>query len=188
MKIWHVPIGIVVFLGLFPYIRSFFKRLHCMKKLEKLCRKKGYHLHATHPFWFLGNKYSQKCDLHIETPDEVFAIKFFGMPRRLSYLVIKENGEYFIRNFISVFSNAGGVSFPIESKSKPMPTYDFRYKYRDEWEVKTQRRILLVNPVPREIRHQPKFGTEVVLGSGDFVNGMEMYSLSGIIRILESGI
>ena len=126
MEFWYTLIGIVAFVAFFPYIRCFFKRLKCAYKIKRLCRNKNYKIHATHPLWFLRSKHAKKCDLYIETANEVFAVKLFGMPRRLSILILKENGEYFIRNFISVFSNAGGVSFPIESKSKPMPAYDFR--------------------------------------------------------------
>ena len=170
----------------FPYIRCFLKRLICMRKIKTLCRNKGYKTYPAHPFWFLGNKYGKKCDLYIETANEMFSVKLFGMPKKWAVLILKENGEYFIRNFIALISSIGQrICFPIDSKPKPMPVYDFRYKYRDEWEIKTPHNVLLVHPVSMEIRLQPNFSSEVIVGAGDVVNGMEIQSLSRFLGELE---
>lgn len=173
---------------MFGYIRCFFKRLICRSKIKKICRKKGHKLHATHKLWFLGNKNSTKCDLYIETANTVFAIKLFGMPSRRTILIFKKNGEYFIRSFMAFISYAAPIRFPMDGKTKAMPVYDFRYKYRDEWEVKTPRHILLVNPVSMEIRCQSQQGKEVIVGAGDIVNGMEIDSLPRLLGDLESSL
>ena len=188
MDFWYALIGIVTFVAFFPYIRCFFKRLKCAGKIKSLCHSKGYKIHATHPLWFLGSKQAKKCDLYIETANEVFAIKLFGMPRRMSVLVLKENGEYFIRSFIALISYGGVIRFPINGKPKPMPDYDFRYKYKNEWEIKTPRNVLLVNPVSMEFRRQPHHGSEVIVGAGDIVNGMEIDSLPRLLGDLESAL
>ena len=180
--------GIIALLFLFPHLRLFLKRISCMIKIKKLCASKRYDLHATHLFWFLGSKRSKKCDLYIETANEVFSIKLFGIPRRLSILILKENGEYFIRSFIALISYGGGIRFPINGKPKPMPVYDFRYKYRYEWEIKTPRRVLLVNPVSMEFKRQPHHGGEVTVGAGEIVNGMEIDSLPRLLGDLESAL
>ena len=188
MEFWYALIGIVAVIALFPYIRCFFKRLKCANKIKRLCRNKNYKIHATHPLWFLGSKHTKKCDFYIETANEVFAVKLFGMPRRLSILILKENGEYFIRSFIALISYGGGIRFPINGKPKPMPVYDFRYKYRDEWEIKTPRRVLLVNPVSMEFKRQPHHGGEVTVGAGEIVNGMEIDSLPRLLGDLENAL
>ena len=188
MDFWYVLIGIVALIALFPYMRCFFKRLNCMGKIKKVCRSKNYKIQATHPLWFLGSKHTKKCDLYIETANEVFAVKLFGMPRRLSILILKENGEYFIRSFIALVSYGGGIRIPINGKPKPMPAYNFRYKYRDEWEIKTPRRVLLVNPVSMEFKRQPHHGGEVTVGAGEIVNGMEIDSLPRLLGDLESAL
>ena len=188
MNFLYILIGGIVFVAFFPYIRCFFKRLKCVGKIRNLCRSKNYQIHATHPLWFLGSKHTKKCDLYIETANEVFAIKLFGMPKRLSILVLKENGEYFIRSFITLISYGGGVRFSINGKPKPMPIYDFRYQYKNEWEIKTPRRILLVNPVSMEFRRQPQHGAEVTVGAGEIVNGMEIDSLPRLLGDLESAL
>ena len=118
----------------------------------------------------------------------MFAVKLFGMPRRLSILILKENGEYFIRSFIALISYGGGIRFPINGKPKPMPAYNFRYKYRDEWEIKTPRRVLLVNPVSMEFKRQPHHGGEITVGAGEIVNGMEIDSLPRLLGDLESAL
>lgn len=104
-------------------------------------------------------------------------------------MVFKENGEYFIRSFIALISySSSSVRFQINSKPKTMPTYDFRYKYRDEWEIKTPRRILLINPVSMEFRHQPKHESATIIGAGDIVNSMQIDSLPRLLGDLENTI
>ena len=159
-----------------------------MIKIKFMCIKKGYRLYPTHLFWFLGSKLSKKCDLYIETENQVYAIKLFGTPRRVSELHIKENGEYFIRSFLGLFGFGGACAFSIDSKIRIMPIYDFRYKYREEWNIKTPKNVLLVNPVPMEIRRHPNYGREVIVGAGETINGMEIYSLSLILGALESAL
>ena len=170
------------------YIRCFCKRWVCMGKIKKVCRNKGYKIYPTHPIWFLGNKHEKKCDLYIETRNEVFSIKLFGMPRRRTILLFKENGEYFIRSFIAFAPYGSAIRYPIDSKAKPMPTYNFRYKYKEEWEIKTPRRVLLVNPVSMEFKRQPHHGGEVTVGAGEIVNGMEIDSLPRLLGDLESAL
>ena len=188
MEVWYVFLVVVTFVILFPYIRCFFKRLNCVRKIKKICRRKEYKIHTTHPLWFLGNKHSKKCDLYIETVNEVFAIKLFGMPRRRTVLVFKGNGEYFIRSFIAFAPYGSAIRYPIDSKPKLLSLFDFRYKYKHSWEIKTPRRILLVNPVPMEFRRQLRHGGEVIVGAGDIVNGMEIDSLPRLLGDLESAI
>jgi hypothetical protein len=188
MEFLYALIGIVAIIILFPYIRCFVKRLSCAGKIKKLCREKGYEMHAAHPLWFLGGKRGSKCDLYVETANEVFALKLFGMPRRRSVLIFKENGEYFIRRFIGFSSYGSAIRYPIDGRPRRLPQYDFRYKYRDEWEIKPPRHILLVNPISMEIRRQQKNGAEVIVGAGDTVNGMEIESLSRLLGDLESAI
>lgn len=179
-------IGIIALIVLFPYIRCFFKRLKCARKIKKLCRQKGYRISKTHKLWFLGNKYAKKCDLHVETENEVLSIKLFGMPRRLSILILKENGEFFIRSYIALISAYSSFLSPINSKPKQLPVYDFKIGYRNEWDSKTQRRILLINPISMETRRQPHHGGEIVISSGDTVNGMEIYSLPRLLEDMEN--
>ena len=179
---------VILMIIIWPYIRCLFKRLMCIAKIKKVCRNKNYKSYSTHPLWFFGRKHSKKSDLYIETANEVFAIKLFGMPRRRTILIIKENGEYFIRSFVAIVSYGSAMRFPIDSKPRPMPIYNFRYEYRVEWETKTPRRILLVNPVSMEFRYQSNQGSEITLGTGDTVNGMEICSLPYLLGELENAI
>ncbi len=188
MDKYYILISVLLLIVNFSYIRCLFKRLRCMIKIKKLCRNKAYKLYPTHPLWFFGGKRGEKCDLYIETPNEIFAIKLFGMPRRRTVLMFKDNGEYFIRSFIALVSYGSVMSSPINSKAKPLPAYNFRYKYKDEWEIKTPRRVLLINPVSMEFRRVPRNGGEILVGAGEVVNGMEIDSLPRLLSDLENAL
>ncbi len=181
MEFWILLTIAAAIIVLFPYIRCFFKRLILLRKIKATCQKKGYSLFPTHFLWFLGSRHSKNCDFYMETPREVFAVKLFGMPRRRTVLVFKENGDYFIRTFFAFIGFADVVRFSNDGKPNVMHSYHFRYRYREEWETKTPRRILLVNPVSMEIRRQPQRGGEVIVGAGDIVNGMEIQSMTHLL-------
>ena len=188
MYLFLIALSVVALIALCPYIRCLVKRLTCAKKIKKICREKGYSLHPTHPLWFLGGKHAKKCDLYIETPNEVFAVKLFAMLRKHTILVFKDNGEYFVRSFVAFLSWGSPVRFPMDGKPKSLPPYDFRYQYQRPWEIKTPRRILLVNPVSMEFRRQPQHGRETVVGAGEIVNGMEIDSLPRLLENLENAL
>ncbi len=102
MTFWYVLFGFIAAYLLFPYLRCLIKRAACARSISRICRLKNFALHPTHPFWFFGSKYGQKCDCYIETPTQVFALKFFGVSYRASVLTFEENGRYFIRRFAAL--------------------------------------------------------------------------------------
>ena len=185
MEFWIFLFGVIVFFTAFPYVRCFVKRMICLRKIRRICRKKQYTLYRAHPLWVLGYKRGRICDCYIETPNELFAVKLFGMPRRLTVLILKESGEYVIRSFLAILPF---VRFTFHTKPRRMPDYDFRTHYRDAWEIKTPHHILLIHPTSMEIRRQPLRGGESIVGSGEVVNGMELYTLSGFLGALECAV
>jgi len=188
MEFWYTLSGICAVIVLIPHIRCFFKRVTCRAKIKKICRRKGYCLHPTHPLWFLGHKCAKKCDLYIETANEVFAVKLFSVPSRYTILIFTENGNYYIRKFLAFVAYGTRARIPINGRQKPIPMYDFRYRYRDEWEIKIPRHILLVNPVSLEFRLQPQHGKESIIDAGNIINGMEIDSLPRLLGDLESAL
>lgn len=183
---WYAVGTLVLVVIAYPYLRCLYKRLALARKIKTVCKKKGHALHKTHLFWFLGSKQTTSCDFYVEGANEVFAVKLFGMPKRLCTLIFNEDGSYFIRRFIAFLSyDASAVRFPIDGKAKAMPSYDFRFRYRNEWEIKTPRRILLVHPVSMEIRRRSLRGNETIVGAGEIVNGMEIDSLPCLLNDLE---
>ena len=186
MDFLFVLSGIVALIVLFPFIRCFFKRLICAVKINRMCRRKNLVVHPTHPLWFLGSKHTKNCDLYIETPTQVFAIKLFGAPRRLSTLTLKENGNYFFKSYIVLISYGAGFHIPVDGRERVMPNFDFRFQYKDAWSNKSTRDILLANPTPMEFRYQPLHGSDCIVCVGDTVNGMELASLQYLLGKLEN--
>ena len=184
MEFLGVLIACVAFIALFPYIRCFVKRLIFRSKIKKTCIKKGYKLHTTHVFWYLGSKYSKKCDLYIETDNDVFSVKLFGMPNKRAVLVLKENGEFFIRRFFLMIYYISILLWPINSKAKKLPSYDFKYAYKDEWENKVFNKILLVNPVGMQFRYVSNKGVETMVQNGEYVNDLKVISLSEFLKTI----
>ncbi len=188
MKFWYAA-GIVALAAIaFPFFRFVFKRLKCARQLKAVCKNKDFRIITRNPFWMFGGKHGGKCDLYIETPNEIYSVKLFGMKKRRSVLLLWEDGRYSVRNFIAVISFGTAIQYPIDSKAKDMPVFDFRYRFKDEWEVKTPHNVLLVNPVSMEFRRKKASGAEDLLGDGETVNGMRICSSPGLLRNLENAI
>lgn len=177
---------IVLFFEMIPRVRFFIKRIVCLIKITRICHKKKYKLHKTHPLWFLGRKNRRWCDCYIETPKEIFSIKFFSTKRRLNILILKENREYFIRRLLVLSWIVYFAWFKFDGNVKKLPDYDFRYQYRAEWINKTTRNVLLVNPVPMEIRHRASDGQERIVSAGDPACDMEIMNVSYLVNNLKT--
>ena len=98
-------------------------------------------------------------------------------------MIINSNGTYSLRKRrpIALTSFAD-----VDSRPRLMPEYDFRFKYSPEWEIKSRRDILLINPVCKEVVYKSRNYKEILIGSGDVINGMYIYSLSRFLGVLES--
>ena len=177
---------LLVILGLFvivlPAVRCVFKRLSCAARLSSLCRKHGLTLHGAHPLWFLGTRFSRRCDCVIETPGQVFAIKLFGVMWSSRVLVFRETGEYFFRRYSNILMF---IFDAFDGAFRPLPEYDFSRAERFA-AGKPRRDVLLLCPIPMEIRIQPHSGQETVTGPGDTLFGMELASLSHLLRVVEN--
>ncbi len=175
-------LGIVAWVVIYPYIRCFFKRLKCFFKVKRFCKKREYKLYGTHCLWFLGRKQDRTCDFYIETKETVYAVKLFAMLRRKSMLILREDGNYFIRKFAGVL----WIPFFWNDKLKTIPSYAFRYKYKDEWTKKKFHNVLLLNPISMDIFRQAINGYEDAVGLGDEMYGMEIFSLSRLLDTIDN--
>lgn len=181
MDFWILIGATVLLLLCYPYLRCFVKRIILSVKIKKLCQKRGFHLYPAHPFPAFGTKGRATCDFYIETKREILAVKLFACKRAHADLCFTQTGEYYFCNYVAFISIIGtSCRIPLETKKKQLPAYDFRYRYRDAWEIKLPKNILLVHPVCREIKYAGK-----TMGAGDVIANAELYSLSRLIGYLE---
>ena len=184
MKFWLPISAVVALLALYPYLRFIFKRIISMKKIKRLCLERGYRIHETGRFTIFSTNRAKGCDFYIETEKEIYAIKLFGVLRRRCSLVIKENGDYFIRGYIVILSYAANLNFPVDRRLKHMPEYDFEYKYNGECQ-KPLKRVLLLNPICTSLLCESKNGWRAGL-SGDEISGkMRLYTVNSFIESIK---
>ena len=181
MKFWMFVVGVVILFVSLPYIRCFFKRLNCSIKIKNVCNEKGYTFHKNHVLWFLGGKNGKQCECYIETDKEVLSIKLFGVSKKRRVLVFLENGGYFLRRFVYVELR---IQYAFDGKVKEFPTCDFDYECEVLTEGKPIRKVLLMNPVPMEMRMQARNSKETIISPGDKVYDLEIYNLSGLLKEL----
>ncbi len=186
MEFWIPLLAVLAILLAVPGVRWIFKRMRLTARLRAVCKKKGFRLVGNRPLWMLGRGSGSNCDCYIETAEKVYAVKLFSALSRNSVLVFDDGGRYYFQKKIPMAGGYGGsVEYPKESRHRPLPAYDFRRGYRMEWEIKTPVRVLLINPVCREIRYASSRGGGRMLGAGDTVNQCQIYSLSRFLGELE---
>ena len=177
---------IILLITLIPYLRIFCKRLSLCRRLHAACKRNGWTLHPAHKLWFLGRKNDARCDVHIVTKHDVYSVKLFAVMRRSSTLVLTGGRGYFIRGYLGLLGNTGIMAtIPLDGKRCVLPEYRFREGFDAAWEIKHHHKILLLSPTPFEIRRIPQHGREEVVGTGELVLDMHLYSLSRLLGRME---
>ncbi len=129
-------IFLIVLFFLYRFVRFACKRFILAVKLKRACKSKGATLTGTSPLWMFGRRNESLCDVYITTAKTVYAVKLFGVAGRRSRLIFGKDRTYSIRS-----------RWLPDIGPKSIPEYNFRYGFRYEWELKTPRKILLLNPV-----------------------------------------
>lgn len=180
MKFYFWAAIIVAMIIFYPFIRWFAKRFILLFKITVLCKKKKYKLYKNYIFWYLRKNHSENCDFFIETKNNVYAIKLFGIKKRLSIMVFLDDNKYFIRNHI--FYGLPFTSFVKDSKIQEFPEYNFFFNYKGIWNLKKHHSVLLINPCCYDFKY--KFKTNCY--SGDRIGEMEIHSLAGLIKTIKT--
>ncbi|MBQ7354268.1 MAG: hypothetical protein IJW62_01965 [Clostridia bacterium] len=168
-----------------PFVRILFKRISARRKLSKLCSQMGFSLHPVARSWLFGRRMGKTCDFYVETPETVYAVKWFAMKKRGQYLILTADGTFRVRKFLNFVSSRGGYArFFRDSKPCKLPDYDFRADFRDEWYLKDIRPVLLLNPTCIEV-HLNKVDRESLIGNGEVIAGMALHTLSSFLGELE---
>lgn len=184
MKFWIPLFSAVILLILYPYIRYAVKRIGLWFKLKKVCKKQKFKIFGTKPLWIFSTNSSETCDCYIETKEKVYAIKLFSVLERKSVLIFNYDGSYSLRTYALTFIPSLQNQKGNERKTM-LPNYRFRYKYHLDWEIKTPKKILLINPICGEIRKRTESQKEIILGVHESVNGAEIYNATYFITNLE---
>lgn len=171
---WYVLLVAALLIVVLPCCRWFFSRLMMRNRISSLCREKGYTLH-TKKGWLFGSRYGKQADFAVETENDVFAVKMFGVPQRLATLLLHTGGKYSLRR---VFSMLLQVRIPLDTNPVPFPAYDF--KVFSDGEEKPLHAVLLIHPAPLNIRTQDGEGKEKNLCCGDVFHGMKIMNLDDL--------
>ncbi|MBQ7336048.1 MAG: hypothetical protein IJW92_06215 [Clostridia bacterium] len=182
---WIVVFGIILILFLIPYIRILVKRLTLLIKIKRFCTRNHCQLIKTHFFWFLGSRKGEKCDFYIVKNTAVYSVKLWAMKKYHTELFFTDNGRYFIRSFIAMAAGMQLMKTPVDSKWKPVPKFQFRYRFREDWYIKEFKPILLINPTCYEVRFTTQDKKSEIIGRGQLVNDFYLYTLSSFLDELE---
>lgn len=168
-------IFLVCILIFYPYIVTFVKRIYFSFKLSACCKKHGYTLTVTSPFWILSNFKSSRPTFYVETPATVFAVKLVGTPFKLHYFDFQNKNYYSVYNTQLIKLKA--VTVP--PKQKKWTQYDFQFYFDDRFAMKNFKQIILIYPVPGLV-----LSSGTPCGNGDNIFQGLFYTKSGFLKLL----
>lgn len=181
--IWFAS-AILLLLSL-PFLRLFYKRVRLLFKISKCCKKTRGKLIRAHCFWLFGRKAGKYFDFYIDTPQSVYAVKFFTILFKSSNLIFTDQGSFVIQHHFSVFGRFGVATTPIPSRAKMLPAYQPNKKLPQSALEKPVKLVLLVHPACFEMLKQTGVRKTELLYTGTVINGMEVHSLSGLLKEMQ---
>lgn len=181
MFLVYILLLICLFAVVVPFVRWLVSRLCCQRRIQRLCRQKGYTLRPRSRFWFWGSRRSTACDCAIETNNAVYAVKLFGVPQRHATLVLCDQSKYRIRRLLPLQLR---VRFVFDTTPEPFPAYNFFACCEDIPPHKELRPVLLVHPKPLSIQQQNQELQCQDFCYNDRFCGMEIVSLHDLLRML----
>ena len=179
-------VGVIVLCtALFPLLRLMCKRISFILRLRKVCREKEFTFTPLHRLWFFPLRGGNAFDFAVETRDDAYAVKLFGVWRRQDELRFGPADTYRIRHRLAFLSRFGeGVALTLwESPEKPLPVYRYPGTMAESYAGKLWKPLLLMHPVGYSIRLVDSYGKEAELGSGDTAI---RYPITSAFQFLES--
>ena len=186
MEFLFIALAVVFVIALCPYVRMLCKRISMAAALTRCCKKNNYNLIKNSILWFLGGKNGSKCDFYVETPNNVYAVKLWGMRGYNTKLCFTKDGKYYIKGYGMWLLFGGSFIGGSVSRRRSVNGYDFRSNFREEWYVKRFTPVLLVNPVCADIMKEGKDERLLPVVWGEDVNGASVYKITRFIGELEA--
>lgn len=167
---------------LFHPVRFLIKRLSFMRKLEKLCERRGFRLHKLHSFRkTVLSPNRPGVDLVIEADTRRYMIRILHFYRYQSKLTFAEAGKMVITTHLisSRFHVVLGIRPKVRQKTYAFP----RFSQTDN---KKAINVFLLNPVPKTLEAKDRDGVIAVTGTGAILlDGTVIYSGSGLLSALD---
>lgn len=186
MKLYIISAIIIAFIFAFPYLKAGIRRIRLYIKLMVLCARNNARLYLVNPLSIFAFNHGKCSDMYIETQYEILSIKLFGITGHLAHLVFHGDRKYTVKKSLPLFGRWGTtLNLSFQSKETLLPVYKFDRKFKKEWDFKTLRKILLLNPTPLEIE-STMMGNDKFLGNGSYVYDMELFSYNGLKRIINN--
>ena len=157
-----VAVAVVCFICawvLYLWLRFLLIRVRMHRAISRVCRQHG---------WILGRQ--NRGVYLIEKDEDLFKAAVVGAVFRRSRLVFSDRGSYrFEYSFSIPLRFEQSATFTHDGETRSIPDTD----------------LILICPVCREIVLREGHLHETLLGDGDAVGGARVYSLSGILKLLD---
>ena len=202
----HRPYILYLFLGvvavvilLAPIVRFLIVRARLRTKLRRVCAQSGFTLKLRRSFFVSRRRASGKVDLTVATPKTLFEVTFLPSSTRFSALEFSTNIDAYrrvsrigfsprkqvTRRGQTVRSNEIKKSGGLLKKFHSLEIDNSDMKQKSNLVSRRIRRVILLSPVPGEVRHLDEYGSYREIENGDGVGNFVIYSGSGFVNMLD---
>ena len=188
-----IPFFIVFGLAPLRYARSLILRIKHTVRLRRLCRQQGFELHRqASPIRSVFIP-TRRPEWLIETPTVTYCVHFLAIHNRHAHLDLLDSFAYTLttvhgqaarfwgRHGYSIFFNSRTGDQTYENQS----FHTLHFPIQVEQDTSRVERILLLNPVPSEIRYL-KGSTFEYVGNGDRVYDFTLHDANSFAAHLTS--
>jgi hypothetical protein len=191
--LWLIPFLIVFGLAPFRLVRSLVLRIKQVSRLTRLCRRLGFQIRRqASPIRSVFIP-TRRPEWLIETPDTTYCVHFLAIHNRHAHMSLLDSFAYTLTTVhgqAARFRGRIGYSIFISSRTGDQ-TYEnqsfhtLHFPIQVEQDATRVERILLLNPVPSEIRYLKGSVFEYV-GNGDRVYDFTLHDGGSLATHLAS--
>lgn len=194
-------LSVAFIVGEYKYIRAFFKRVHLIGRLKKLCKEKALTFRTTANAYMDLDNTSNTPSFFVEMNEKTIAVRFTACLKRNDTYTFTDSTSYFTTNnanpiFVSFNYPISGLTpkTPEEKRlylPKIMTLKNNNYVRNEtvklEPEIDTSadtQNILCIHPLPAKLQVVRTNRAEDIF-DGDIFNGYTVYSGNGLCEFLK---
>ena len=177
VTVFYLLAGGILFAVLTRTIR---KRMKFRRRLKKLCRKEGYRLEYRRSLLSSFSWREGQIDFLLNTRSTLYEVRFLTLKKYNGALLFESEDSFQYTTY--PYRNLLTTIFNVQPRTR---TYSLDQTPATVRGSRTAERVLLINPVCREMFYKDRDGSRVATGSGAELFGYTVFTATGFLETVK---